>query len=241
MLVDARSTLDFPPTPDLRQRVSEQITQRAPARTVSLGLPRSASLALLTIVVVAALTVLMARDVRDGIAAFLGLAVEGERIETLPTPAGPATEETPGATVLETVAKPATMAEAAIVLGVDVALPESTETVRFYLLEYADVVVVVAAYPSFDLWQARLDGHFAKGIPVDGTEIEQVDVSGHPAYWITGGPRLIRYVDANGTEVAGTQRSLSRNTLVWATESRYYRIETELSLERAMDIAQQLP
>jgi hypothetical protein len=71
--------------------------------------------------------------------------------------------------------------------------------------------------------------------------LHEFQIKGHDAAWISGGSHIVRFVDGNGTPVAGSQRTVGRNTLVWSTDAANYRIETDLPEEESIAIAQSLP
>jgi hypothetical protein len=106
----------------------------------------------------------------------------------------------------------------------------------------SEVATVVLRYPTFDLWEARTGGRpfLSKGVP-DGEVIEVASVRGMPAYWVGRFARTVRFVDADGREVPGTERVVTQNALVWSTTSGFYRIETHLPLAEALRIAESLP
>jgi hypothetical protein len=62
-----------------------------------------------------------------------------------------------------------------------------------------------------------------------------------PARWITGGAHLLAFRTDDGTEIEESIRTVRRNTLIWRTDHAFYRIETELPLEEAREIANTLP
>lgn len=66
-----------------------------------------------------------------------------------------------------------------------------------------------------------------------GTEVRPVTVSGHQGFWISGAPHLL-------VSEFGSARSAG-NTLIWATPELTYRVEAEVTLSRALEIAESLP
>jgi hypothetical protein len=236
----AEADLEYPATPDLAAAVlgAMEPPPSTPARAFP---PRSltAGAAAIAAILVALLVI---PATREGIAGFLGLAVEGERIEPLPTPL-PGETPTPFPTPppLESIAEPATLTEAGDALGFEIAVPPGEGSPLVYLLRYQRQRVAILRFPTFDLWQGQVQGFVGKGILLDGTVVTETTVLSEPAYWITGGPRIVTFHNAEGTAVTGSQRAVTANTLVWATESRYYRLEGDLTLEQAVAIAATLP
>jgi len=236
----AGADLEYPATPDMTGAVLGALESlpSAPGRAF---LPRSVT-AGAAVLIAALVALVVIPTTREGIAGFLGLAVEGERIEPLPTSAAAQTPTPfPAPPPLESIAEPATLAEAGDALGFEIAVPPGEGPSLVYLLRYERQPIAVLRFGSFDLWQGRLDGFVGKGILLDGTVVTETTVLSEPAYWITGGPRIVTFHQPDGTEVTGSQRAVTANTLVWATETRYYRIEGELTLEQAVAIASTLP
>jgi len=246
----ARSAADFayPPTPDVVSRVSAAVAA-APARGRPAAVRRLRPAGVLALVLaITAAAVLAVPSVRDAVADFLGLAVPGERIEILPTPA-PWVTPTPFPTPqdIAAIATPIAKEGAASRLGFVPAYPPGRGEPRgIYLVDYAGVAVLVLDYEEFALWETRSGifekalGGFGKGLP-PSTVLEQMTVNGRPAYWIQGGGHIVRFIGPDGKEVAGSQRTVLGNTLVWRGEATNYRLETDLPKERAIAIAASLP
>ena len=72
-----------------------------------------------------------------------------------------------------------------------------------------------------------------------GAQLEQVSVSGHKGYWFEGSPHLLFLVDAQGRFVEDRSR-LAGNTLVWEQGGVTVRIESALSRDEAVRLAQEL-
>ena len=73
----------------------------------------------------------------------------------------------------------------------------------------------------------------------DGTNIEAVEVRGRAGYWIEGEPHVLNYVDPDGVVRAETTR-LAENVLLWTEDGVTHRIESALSLETVVSIAESL-
>jgi hypothetical protein len=110
------------------------------------------------------------------------------------------------------------------------------------LIFFGDQPVLEHRYLSFDLWQTELqqDAGFGKGVP-EGGIVEEVEVSGVPGVWLTGAPHYVYYYNERGFRYEDSTRLVERNTLVWHTDAFFYRIETGLTLEEALRIAETLP
>jgi hypothetical protein len=190
-----------------------------------------------------AITLTASKGARDAVAGFLGLAVEGERIEVLPTPL-PDSLPTPfpSPVEIEHFATPVTLEEATLRAGFEPARVPSLEALEVYLLEPSGAApVVILRYPGFDLWQFQTSGQpdFGKGV-ISGRIVEETTVAGHPAYWIEGGERLVSFLDDNGQPIAGTQRTVLAPALIWHDGERYLRIEGIPTRQAAVAIAQSI-
>jgi hypothetical protein len=232
--------------------------------------PRRVALATAAVLVALAATLAWPSS-RTAVGEFLGL-VEGERIEVVPATATPAvtatgtgtsevgagaagTSEagagpsvtpwpTPTRHPLATFGDPVSFGEVERALRFVPALVDGELPVSVYLLDYESTQVVVLSYPEFDLWQARNTGfgYFSKG-PIPSDWISTPAIGERFGYWIEGGSYIVRFVDEEGEVVAGSERTVDRNTLIWQgpESGRYYRLESGLSLEEAVGIAEQLP
>ena len=66
-----------------------------------------------------------------------------------------------------------------------------------------------------------------------GTEVMQVTVSGHVGFWLSGAPHLLI------GEFPPTRRTAG-NTLIWEDHGITYRVEADVTLQRALEIADSL-
>lgn len=246
MLERAAREATYPPAPRLAGAVLARIgvADAAPTRPQRRAfVPVLAAVIALLLAVAASL--LASRDLREAVASFLGLAVENERIEILPTPPA-GTTPTPFPTPQRPAefATPATAVEVTSALPFRPALPPGYgEPKRYYLVRYFDRTVVILEYDPFDLWEAdavvfEKGFVFSKGVTV----LEELTVRGQPAYWIDGGGHIVRVVGSDGKEAAGSVRTVEGKTLVWRGAGRNYRLETRsLTKAEAVAIAESLP
>ncbi len=239
LLLAAAARTTYPATPDLRGRVLARLATGERPRH---ALRPSFGLAMVVLVaIIAAIFALALSPSREAIARFFG--VEGSKVERLPTPA-PGTTATPfPAPVGLAGAKPVSLPEAAEATGFQPALPRATNALRqAYLVIYGSQPVVVLHFDQFDLWEARLEprANFGKGVPT-GVVIQDVEVGGRSGTWITGGSHVVAYISPSGEIVRGSERTVTKSTLIWRTPSLFYRLETDLSLEEAIRIAETLP
>jgi len=209
---------------------------------------RLAFVAIAAVVAVFAATLALSHDIRSGVADFLGLAVEGERIERLSAPP-PGATSTPFPTPipLEDYATVVSVAAVQERVRFPVAYPPGKgEPVAAYLLPFLGTTVLILQYEHFDLWQSEGPGLFEKGVVFSkqAERVAEVKVSGRPGYWLANGVHVVRITNSAGTPVAGTQRTVTRNTLVWQSASgRNYRLEVDasFSLDGALTLAESLP
>jgi hypothetical protein len=176
---------------------------------------------------------------RSAVADFFG--IRGEKIERLPSPP-PGTTATPFPTPtgIDNFGRPSTLGDAQRILGFAPELARGDEPEAVYLVQFGAATVAVLRYDGFDVWQSRDTGLFEKGLPASAL-LREFTIDGNPAAWISGGHHIVSYTDAEGTPVAGSQRTVDRNTLVWSTATTNYRIETDLPLDDAIVIAESLP
>jgi hypothetical protein len=218
-------------------RIAGASPRRQPRTPAPFGIAAAAAVAAVVVIAGAALAV---PGSRSAIAEFFG--IEGSRIERLPAPPPGATATPlPRAEDIRGVATPLTLSDVPAFGGVDPALPDGYgEPSAIYGFDFA-IQFIVLQYPEFDLWEGRPDGATVeKGLP-EGTLLEDTTVNGVPARWVSEGSHVVRFVDDTGAVVAGSQRTVDRNTLIWRTEYAFYRIETGLPLEDALEIAESLP
>ena len=73
-----------------------------------------------------------------------------------------------------------------------------------------------------------------------GSRLERVEVDGGPAAWISGGDHAVFYEAArNGVEERAAGR-LAGNVLVWERDGIAYRLEADVSRDRALELAASL-
>lgn len=231
----------YPATPALRAWVLAAIAEDTPGRSRP-ALPRRRALLLASAVAlaVAIVVVLAVPRSRGAVADFFG--VQGSKIEILPTPAAGVTPTPfPTPAGIQWIATPTSLDIARSAAGFDPALPRGQgEPLGVYLVDYGRPPVVVLQYARFDLWESRTVGFFVKGVP-EGVTVHDRTVKGLPATWIGEGEHIVRFVDSSGQEVAASVRTVDRGTLIWSSGGTFYRLETDLTEEEAVSIAESLP
>jgi hypothetical protein len=224
----------YPSPPDLAATVRTRLGRRRRAARHPWLLRGAVAAALAIVAIVVA--VVTVEDARDVVADFFGFGVAGERIEiSRDTP-------TPSATPLprlEGVVEETTLAAAADRLGFEPRVPPGARVERVYLLELFGLRGVVLRTPDYDLWQFANDGgvFLAKRGFYGSTAVQELTLDGQPAYWVTGGPRVLAVRDTSGREVTGISTVTDGHALLFARGDTTFRIEGDLALEEALAIA----
>lgn len=239
MLDELARSFSYPPTPDVTGRVVAELSAGTPAAAPGVWRLRvtTAVLALLGFVVA---TLAVSSEARDAVADFLGLAVEGERIEVLPTPIAGLPTQFPAPVDIAERARAVTFDEAQEVAGSELVGVTGGDPLAVYVLEPANApVVVILRYEGFDLWQFSTTGaaNIEKAV-IDGRVVAKVTVNGKPGYWVAGGERLVTFFDDDGAPVAGTQRTVLAPALLWHDGERYLRIEGIAGRDEAIAVAE---
>jgi hypothetical protein len=243
LLTTLAQEVRYPPTPDLGARVVARL-EEGPSDKRRPLLATAALAAVGAAILLLVLTVVVSKEVQDAVAEFLGVAVPGEEIAILPTPA-PGTTPTPfpAPQDLQSYATPVSQAEAANKLGFEpVLIPGRAAPAGVYIAEFAEFPVLVLDYEGFDLWQTD-DVIFQKFVFSKGVSVlEEVTVNGRPAYWIGGSAHIVQVLGPDGRVVPGSQRTVTGNTLVWQGAVLNYRLEVEgMTKEEALKLAESLP
>ncbi len=239
LLKTSAAAVTYPVTPELASRVAARLSTTTPRRAPSPRLSPGYVLAAVVLLLVVALAL---NPSRDAIARFFG--VEGLRIEQLPTPVpgvtpAPTTQQSQADALLTPIA----LSEVLRLSADEPMLPDTSEPLQgVYYVNCCRPGAIVYRYEHFDLWQTTLQQQsgFLKGVPGSAV-LEEVSVSARPGVWIAGDTHVVYILDPAGGPIPGATWVVNRNTLVWRGESLFYRIETDLSLEEALRIAETLP
>ncbi|MEO8538567.1 MAG: hypothetical protein ABI577_02420 [bacterium] len=230
----------FPPTPELHASVLSGIARTSPSPNARW---RYALAAAALVLGIAFATLLSSRQARDAVASFLGLAVDGERIEIAPTPLpGQTPPALPSALTPPQLGERASRDEAALLAGFQMILPGSLGAPAGYYAIFEDRNITIADYGAIQIWEFPLNSALVgKMVSVTGGTIVRAQVvNGQDGYWVSGGERLVTVENASGTPIAATRRSTTSNALIWADRGLYLRIEGAGSIEDALRIAAEM-
>ena len=200
--------LDWPATPNLVPAVTARLGPRRRVRPLALAFAAG----------LAALAVAFAvPPARSAILDFFGIGgVTVERVETLPDlPAG---QTPPGI--------PVTVDEAREGVSFELVVPDGFDAV--YLERVADMATFV--WPDYQL--SEFPGNeesVLKKVVASETRLEFLRVHGADGLWIEGEP--------HGVFLPGGDRRLAGNVLIWVRGNVTFRLEGDLTLERALQIA----
>ena len=231
----------YPPTPPIAASVRRELASRRPRPVLHLRgrLIRAVALAAAAFAVL----LLISPDVREAVARFFGLeTVRIERISTPPAPTGtpPAIQQT--IQPANQLAGLTTLLEVQAKAKFDIRLPTYPpglgQPTRVYFQDFGFGHQVILVYPDFVLFQAE-GIIYGKGVG-GGTVIEEVKVGGLPGLWLSGSPHLIQIQSPDGSYREESGRIIDGNVLAWETRDVTYRLETKLSLEEALRIAESL-
>ncbi len=224
--------IEFPPTPDLAPTVSARIGEPAPRRRLVRPARRSLALALAALALLAAGAAAVPA-VRDAVGDLLGL--DGATVERVPRlPASP------GAIDL---GRPVTLDAAAEQLGFRPLVPHDPRLGApdgVYLRGRGPRGQLTLAYrPSPELFLTQFRGDLSPDLigkfigPDTGTR--RVRVDGAPGFWIDG-PHSFAYRDERGL-IRIEELRLAESTLLWTSARLLLRLESDLPLRRALEIA----
>ena len=247
-LVQAGRDLHYPSTPALAARVSASLAEGKGTRPRLYLRP---ALLFLVAVLLACGLVVAFPETRDAIAQFLGLRTI-RIIPITPTPIVPTAQPSistavpspalvPGAQCCRTTLVDATARSQFRILLPDSETPSQVflqDLPNFGAAQQAILVFGDPSAPRFTLYEATnfLYGKIVSG----GTVIEETQVKGQRAIWLSGAPHLLVYLDSSGRTQFESERSISANTLAWEIGNVTYRLETNLSKEEAIRIAESL-
>ena len=236
-LVALGRELAVPDAPALAPRVLQALEPPRPStsRRVRLGL------ALAVVLVAALLAALAIPDARSALLRFFHIgAARIEVVDELPT----------------VVPEPPEL-DLEIALGERVSLAQARRRAGFDLLELDERPDRVYLGPRGTVWflygrpdavrllvaqtpRLRVDEPFIhKQLAGAGVHVESTRVRGNPAYFLSGEPHELILIDEHGIPVQETAR-LAQDVLLWEEDGRTNRLEGDLTLDEALDIANSL-
>ena len=226
--------LDWPDSPDLAGRVASRIESERPR-----AVPRRRLALALATVLAALLAVLAVPPARTAILEWLGIGgAQIVRVDELP-----AVSPTPG---LEILGEPVTLSEARARAGFEFAGPPDGERepdqilvapgmrVTYVWRDGDRVRLLVTQFPG-----SAADPVLVKKLVGSGTRIEQLDVDGHRAVWLEGGPHAVLFIAPDGN-VRDDLGWLAGNTLLMDVGGRTVRMEAAIDRDDAVELARSL-
>ena len=216
--------LDVPAPPDVTDAVLARIARPAPTRWW-----RRLLAAAVAAVVALATAMVVSPAVRATVFDFLRIG--GVEIQDQPAPVTPALDPPlPGE-------RDVTLDEARAAVDFPLRLPSGLGPPGAVRLVDGDRVVTMAfggvRIDQFDGGLAPMFTKFASA-----ADIHHVTVDGTPAVWVDR-PHPVLYTDRDGT-VRDESARLAASTLIWERDGVTYRIEGDLTRERAIAIAESL-
>lgn len=228
--------VEWPETPELAAAVERRLAaSSAPWRPRRLSRRSLAvALAVLAVALVAALAVPGARSALLRFFHLQGVTVEV--VDSLPA------------------VRPSTSLG---LLGERVSLGEARRRSRFELVEAArlgspdEVRVGPSGMVSFvyrgpggvrvilSQFEGQVEPIFLKKVVAGGTRVENVTVGGEPGLFLSGEPHFFMYVSPDGTE-HGEPVYLARDVLLWQRGKLTLRLEGQLTLARALELARSI-
>ena len=201
--------LDWPAEPNVAPAVLARL--REPERRRRPSRPLVLALAALAAALAVAFAVPPARS---AILDFFGIgSVEIRRVETLPRL--PAERAAPGV--------PLPLAEARNSVTFDVVVPEG------YRRVYWSPGIVTFVWPDRLLMEVEGDESLLKKVVDQDTKVEWLDVNGYPGVWLEGAP--------HGLFLPGGEKRLAGNVLIWVVDRVTFRLEGDLTRQRALELA----
>jgi hypothetical protein len=234
------SRLDVPSGRDMASSVAGRIRAR---RVRPLHRPRRRTLVLAWAAVVAV----------AGAASATGLLVRGVEIRRVPSPRLPSSPE--AAPDLQ-LGRRATLAEAERRLGFAVPLPRipgppddvfvgreppgGRVTLTYDRRPGIPIDPLTGKGMLITMFRGETERDFVSKELGPETSLRHVNVRGAPGFWIEGAPHTVYYIDDRGRVFPDTVR-LAGNVLLWQRGELTLRLESRLSLDRALEVAESMP
>ena len=250
-LIELRDAVDFPAAPDYGGIVATRLRHEAATRRQPVGDIRRRGVVLAAaawVLVVFATLLALVPTARRAVADWLGIPGIEIRVEEGPG----STEPTPAFGPLD-LGRKTDLAEARTVLGFPLKLPTVAEAPEVYVSAAPAGGALNLAYPPSDQlpevgetsvgllvtqFEADLERPLINKVVGQGSTVAPVEI-GEEGYWIRGEPHVLLYLDDQGNIIEDTTR-LAANVLVWEEDGVSYRIESDLSLPDALDVAESM-
>lgn len=260
-LADLGRDLAFPPSPELAGRVADTLWAEAgpPVPIQPTGLWRRSWLAAALILLLIVAGLLLFPEARTAIAHRLGLpGVEIRWLENEPTPVPAPDVSSLG------LGRPITLAEAREAAPFPIAapsLPGFADPPQVYLRGAGDAAMVSFIYPASAALPSgeapgvgalltQFPGSTNRGFIMKGlsgleedqtTSIEAITVGGNAGFWIADAPHGVLLVCNEEEDTCREERyRLAGNVLLWEEDGITLRIESALSREEALAIAESM-
>ncbi len=229
--------LDVPVAPDLVPSVLERMEPHSRRGAWAFG-RRELAIGVAVVLLAALAAVLAVPDARSALLRVLHLG--GERIELVDElpPAGSELDET-------TLGEPVTLEEARRRAGSPlrelaeppdrVYLLGTRPTVWFVYGAPGDVKLLVSQAPGLVVDRDLV----AKKLVGEGTSLEETDVDGSPAFFLSGAPHVVLLLDENGQVLTDTTR-LAGNVLLWQDDDTAFRLEGDFTKGEAVELGESL-
>ncbi|MCQ3938304.1 MAG: hypothetical protein DPW18_14830 [Chloroflexi bacterium] len=245
-LTEIAKGMDYPPTPDIAGFVSARLRPARSPRLISKTWAWS-----LTIALILLLSLLLIPPARAAILEFIQIGI----VRIFPQPIEPTAEPiqtiapstaTPISSLpfLETIAGKTTLADAQKRVNYPILLPAYPADIGepdYVFVQNADgnMTILVWLDPQ-NPESVLMSLHFVPPgswaiTKVSPTLIEETTVDGVRAIWAVG-PYPLRFTNGD----LDFTRIVNGNVLIWADDTVTYRLETDLSLEEALKIAESL-
>jgi hypothetical protein len=258
-LADLATAIAFPPTPDLARSVGERLRQRPAV----VGRPHAARRTLIRSLLLAAAVALLLAGA--ALAVRLGLDLLSIEFGSMPPAPSAGAAHLPTAS-----GSPAIVPGSRLALGAERSLDEVRTEAGFTVALPEGLASPTGAYlggpslrgqvslvygPTDDLPASALldgagllvtqnrggadDGLAHKLVEAGLATVRPVVVDDARGLWITGPPHVFWYLAPDGTVIEDSRR-LVGDALVWERDGILYRIEGEIPLERALEIARSM-
>ena len=230
-LRELSGSVAYPPTPDLARAVRLRLAERRPWWRVLTR--RQALAAGLAVVAASAAAALAVPSARTAILRFLRIgSATVERVETLP----PA-EERP---LTSGLGRPVAPEIAARLGGFRMLVPDDLERPdRIYVRDGLQSALLDVRGTGPVLLSEVRGVHqfdFVKKVIEPATRVEETRVNGRFAIWIEGASHVVMFQGRSGRVHDLTTR-LAGNVLIWTRGDLTLRLEGELTMERALELA----